>query len=76
MLDQETLDDLVSLAKRVDNQVSKRALRTIATREIADAFNDCGIMPVERWSRIKSDQPHPLDSVVVDEMATRRRDRS
>lgn len=47
-LDQETLDDLVSLAKRVENQVSKRALRAIATREIADAFNDCGIVRVNR----------------------------
>ena len=51
MLDQETLDDLVSLAKRVGNQVSKRALRAIATREIADAFNDCGIKSVERVNR-------------------------
>lgn len=46
MLDQETLDDLVSLAKRVENQVSKRALRAIATREIAAAFEDCGILKV------------------------------
>lgn len=63
MLDQETLDDLVSLAKRVDNQISKRALRAIATREIADAFKDCDIHKSERLPR--RPQEAQIESAVV-----------
>lgn len=59
-LDQETLDGLVSLAKRIKNQASKRALRTIATREIAAAFNDCGIVPVNRGKTVTMEESADL----------------